>query len=755
MMRHFADDLDMALTRFHTGRLIALVLFAALVPARATQAAEWSLCTPSTVPPAPAAGLVSTTIEADSATLRHDGVSVAEGNAILMSPERRITAPRMEYESEASRFAAAGAVTVRTREMFLEGERLRVDLASDETVMHRSRFRHPDSHGRGEAERIESVPGTTVITGGSFTTCDPGSNAWRLEAKTLTLDRASRTGTARHARLKIREVPVLYMPWVSFPLGSERKTGLLMPSFATSGSRGTTVTQPLYLNLAPSYDATLRLRLMSRRGGALEGQFRYLTERGDGMVEAEGLPEDRVTGEARSLLSFRHRQRFTPRLRARVEYARASDIDYLRDLGAGIDAANTDYLRRSAELAYDAPAWRLETQVEGFQTLKKSPEQLDPYQLLPRLALTSRSPERVGRFNYGLRGEIAHFKHRSSHVAGGARVDLQPTLSFPFRRPAGYLLPRATLRFTGYDLDNSNRSVSVSASRTVPILSVGGGLFFDREFSFRERRLTHALEPRLYYLRVPYRDQDHLPLFDAGTLTFNHDHLFRENRFSGTDRIGDADRLTLALDNHLLDEGRDVLGVRLAHTRHFRDRRVRLCTTADPMLQDFRCPPGGEGIRPHSPRSVWAAALTARPHRSVTIAGELQHDGSESRSRPIALGLRYQPSSTGAASIDYRRVPVTTGSLKEVAETAREVTESVTLSAHRNLRRHLRIFGSMSHALEKDRVTRSNAGLEYDSCCWRLRILGQRYLRERDEYENSVLLQWELKGWTGSEFRLR
>ena len=752
-MYRLADEMDVAVIRPRSGCLAGLACALALVSAQASRAADWALCTPSALPPAPPAGLQSTTIEADSTTLREDGVSVAEGNVILRSPERRITSHRMDYDAAAARVEASGEVTVREREMFFEGPRLRANLETGETILDKAGFSHPESHGRGTAEQIENLSGTTVFTDGSFTTCDPGSNAWRLKAKSLELDRESRTGIAHHARLEVLGVPVLYTPWISFPLGSERKSGLLTPSFGSSTSTGTTATLPLYLNLAPSYDATLKPRLTSRRGAVLGGQVRYLIEHGMGTFEAEGLPEDRITGHGRSLLSFRHRHQLAPRIRSRVAYARASDVDYLRDLGTGLSVANTDYLRRFAEVTYDARTWWFEAQVEDVQILKAAPSPGDPYRVVPRLALEPRFPERNRRFNFDLRSELSRFEHHSEAVASGVRADLLPSVSFPVRSSFSYFVPRATLRYTGYSLDQAHENVADTASRAVPIFSVDSGLFFDRELAFRERRLTQTLEPRLYYVRAAHRDQDHLPLFDTGSLTSGYDHMFRDNRFSGTDRIGDANRLTLALDTRLLDGGREVFEARLGQMRHFDDRRVRFCTTSNPSLRTkYECP-AGDAAGEQSP-STWIAALKARPHRVFTIGGVVEHDDDDSRNHRLSLDLRYHPSPERIVNLGYRRFPSATTSEGKVQESIEEMTESMNLSVHRDFGRHLRALGSASYALDEDTFTDFYAGIEYDSCCWRVRILGQRYRTVRKGapgHENSVLLQWELKGFTGSE----
>ena len=421
----------------------------------------------------------SSTIEADSARLRKDGVSVVEGNVVLRTPDRTITAQRMDYDADAGLAEANGKVTVRERELYLEGSRLRANLESGETVLEDAKFFYADSRGRGAAKRIENSPSTTVLAAGTFTTCEPGSNAWQLEASSLELDRATGVGTARHARLDLFGVPILYTPVISFPLGSERKTGLLTPSIGTSDGAGASVTQALYLNLAPNYDATVRARLTSRRGEVLGGRFRYLTKRSSGSLDAEILPEDRTTGGSRSLVSFRHRHALAPGLNARVQYAKASDIDYLRDLGTGSAAVETDHLRRFAEVVYELPSLAIETRVEDFQSLRETDVARDPYRVAPMLAVRSRLAERNRRLNLGFEGEIARFEHRSDALASGSRVHLRPSVTLPMRSSSGYLVPRATLQYTSYGLDDAGPDVSKSPSRTVPSFSLDGGLHFE------------------------------------------------------------------------------------------------------------------------------------------------------------------------------------------------------------------------------------------------------------------------------------
>ena len=725
----------------------ALTSALALGPARA---GDWGLCAPSTLPPPPPKGLRESTLQADFASLREDGVSVAEGNVVLTTPERIITSQRMDYDPAAGRAEASGEVTVRTREAYFEGKRLRQHLEAGKVELEGATFTHPGPHVRGEAERIENERGVTLAAGGTFTTCDPGSSAWVVKASSVRLDHEARVGVARNARLSIFHIPVFYTPWISFPLGDARKSGFLVPVYETADNFGTSLTAPYYLNLAPNYDATLRPRLTSRRGPVLGGQFRYLTARGAGVFETEVVPEDRLTGDSRTLLSFGAWRRLAPRLESSVRYARVSDVDFLRDLGTGTAIATTDHLKRFAGITYDLAPMRFRAEVEDFQLLTDAPARGDPYRVAPRLAMDVRRPERNRRLNFEFRGEATRFIHRSNLVADGTRVDLRPSAFVPFRFPRGYLLPRAAWRLTAYDLGEAAEDASGSASRLVPSFSVDGGLYFDREAAIGGRRFTQTLEPRLFYVRVPFRAQDRLPNFDAGSFTFGYDHMFRENRFSGIDRVGDADRLTLALASRLLDGGREVFGARLGRMQHFQDRRVRLCTTVDPYRGAAGCDaPAGRDAGDRRP-STWVGEVEFRPGRAFTIGGAIEDGGDGSKRRAISLDLRYHPSSTRIVNLGYRRFPLRTTSARLVQESVDEVTESVGISAHRDLGRRVRILGSANYSIGEDKMTEVYGGLEYDSCCWAARVVMQRFLsRASPRPLRSFVLQLELKGLTG------
>ncbi len=695
--------------------LLLLPLLAALLPARPAAANDWSLCPAVPLPAPPPAELAAPSLEADSATVREDGVSVLEGGALVRLPGLEVRSERIEYHLEEGFAETAAPGTLRARDLYLEGERLRAHFDSGLMVAEEAEFFYPPAHGRGAAARIEYDGRTTALESASYTTCPPGSNVWRMKAASLELDDETGVGTARHARLEVHGVPVLYTPWISFPWKGQRRTGFLAPIYRTSRSLGDELSLPFYLNLAPNYDAVLQPHFTQNQGELLGARFRYLGARGRGNVRAEAQASDPDGGGTRGAFLLNHRQRLARGLNAGLTYRRASDADYFRDLGSRLGVGrNANHLRSVGTLDYRLARWSFGARVEHFQIIQREDDPVDrrPYREAPRLTAASRFPERNRRLNFGISGSFTRFEHDTRPERRGERIGLRPSVSFPIRAPRGFLVSRATLRHGSNHFENN------STSHTIPELSIDGGLAFDRTFELREgRRAVQSLEPRLFYLWVPYEEQDSVPLVDSGALTPGFDLLFRRQRYTGTDRVGDENRLALGVVNRLLVDGREVLEARLGGTRHFLERRIRLSE--------------GESAS----RSAWAADARVRPSPRVTLGGATAQEGGDSESRRTSLDLRYRPASGRVLNLGYHSVP--------------DVAEAVSLSFHRDLPKGLRIFGNASRDIAVDRITGIAAGLEYESCCWRLRAVVQRYDLNEDRYDESLFLQIGIKGLTG------
>ena len=441
-----------------------------------------------------------------------------------------------------------------------------------------------DSQARGSA-KTALVEGKEVshYEGITYTTCRPGNDDWRLEASKLTVDRRTGVGTVRHGTLRFGNLPVAYLPYGSFPIDGRRKSGFLVPSLGTSDGTGIEIETPYYFNLAPNYDATLTPRLLSKRGLMPGGQFRYLTETHRGELLAEILPNDRDSSpsdpDTRGAVSYQHQGRLAPRLNTDINLNYVSDDNYLEDFGNNLDIASTRQLERRGDLRYRGEDWSLLGRLQYYQTVDRNIANEDrPYSRLPQFLFLLDKPNQHFGLTYHLDTEYDYFDHSDSNQVVGHRFALEPGISLPLRRSYGHLIPKLFAQYRYYDLNNSEEGQGDSPSLTIPTFSLDSGLVFERQTDWFRNDSTQTLEPRLFYLLTPYKNQDDLPVFDTSLVGFNFNSLFRENRFTGRDRIGDANQLTAALTSRTLSEstGTELLRASLGQIYYFRDRDVQL-----------------------------------------------------------------------------------------------------------------------------------------------------------------------------------
>ena len=561
------------------------------------------------------------------------------------------------------------------------------------------------------------------MVNGSYTTCDVDDNSWSLTSPRIKLDRAKDVGEAYHAVLRIKRVPVFYAPYINFPLSDKRKSGFLAPSFGTSDESGTEIFLPYYWNIAPNYDATFTPRFIERRGVQFQNEFRYLSNYHNGIIEAEYLPSDSLFDDDRSLIRLRHNTNFSRQWRGDLLFAEVSDSEYLEDLGNSLAITSITHLERRADLSYDGNWGNFLTRVQDFQTVDDTIAASNrPYKRLPQLLYSSPRIQSWWNIDQQLRSEWVQFDRDDSVTA--ARLDIQPTLSRRFERSWGFFEPRVKLRHTQYQLDDQAAGIDDNLSRTVPISSLDGGLFFDKPFTLGKGAFVHTLEPRLFYLYVPFRDQDDIPLFDTGLNNFRFGQLFNDNRFSGGDRIGDANQLTLALTSRLINDlnGQELATLAIGQIRHFRDREVTLS--------------GGAADTDNT--SDFVAQLDINPTNSLTLTGEWQWDPDNEESVLSAASLKYRPAPDRGLNLSYR----SRGSALEQTD----------LSFFWPLSRRWRAVGRWNYSLEENQTLESFAGIEYEQCCWRLSFVRREFINDddatNDDTNTAFLIQLELKGLT-------
>jgi LPS-assembly protein len=589
-----------------------------------------------------------------------------------------------------------------------------------------------NAQGRAESVRVDRSRGQTRLEDATYSTCRRGREMWELRAHEINLNEATGRGTARNLVLAFRDTPVFYFPWLSFPITDERQSGFLFPRQGYTSETGFDLTVPYYWNIAPNYDMTIAPRLMTGRGVLLGAEFRYLNPNRQGKIDAEYIPDDRRYGGARGSFNITDRAAPLPDFYTDLRYEYVSDDRYIWDLSNNLNFLTPNYLERHLDARYFGDGWQALARVQSFQILNTSLFSLtgNPYQRLPQLRFAGAWPPGAGGLSYQLHGEMVNFQQ--SDAVTGLRLDLWPTVGWTLERPWGYVKPQAGFRYTGYQLDNTAPDASDAPARSTPVASLDSGLVFERPLQIDWLGVssgTQTLEPRLFYLYVPYRDQDDIPLFDSSQMDRDYDWLFRRNRFTGADRMGDANQLTAALTTRLIDgpSGRERLRASIGQIQYFEDRRVTLEPDAPPETWDT----SGlitQGLLNLSSR--WA------------VQGAVQLEPASSTIQRTAFDLRYYANFRQLVNVSYlldRYQPdLSLG----------DQIHSVDVSLLWPLAAQWRVLARWNQALNVDRNLETLAGLEYEDCCWAVRTVARQYRNtpQETDAQTAFYVELELKG---------
>ncbi|MEZ0469405.1 LPS-assembly protein LptD [Luteimonas salinilitoris] len=686
-----------------------------------------------------------TEIGGDALTGIYGEQSHLQGNATLKRGDQFLATDNLTYDAETGRYVADGSVRYQDSGMRIVADRLTGDQDADSHSIENVRYQLIERRGNGGADRAEMTGDQGALLGSTYSTCPPGQRWWELHAGRIDVDMEEGFGTARGATLRVGRMPVLYMPWFKFPIDDRRKTGLLYPAIGYSGRNGFDYRQPIYLNLAPHYDMTLQPRIMTRRGILLGTEFRYLTEAGRGTFDLEYLPSDDLTEDERQeeidreipeenrrkddrgMFRYVGRQNISRTWQARANLNWISDPRYIEDQSSSLTSGSSSTINSSAGIYGRGRYWDagLEARYRMLSDYTLRERNL-PHNPMPRLFASWEQP--FGQWIVaGMDADLTRFDHvDSTRRPGGSRVDFKPYVSFPLEGAAWYVRPTLAWRYTGYRLDDAlaeNIDASdpdTSPSRSLPITSVDAGLFFDRETLFRGDQYLHTLEPRLFYLNAPYRDQSNLPLFDTRDLTFSWGQLFRDNRFSGADRQTDANQLTVALTTRLIREsdGLEKLSASVGQIRYFDDSRVVLSSSRDPI---------------EAGKSSWVAESTYAVNDRWNLSAAYQWDPKVRRDDLVSLRTRYLIGDDGIANFSYRY--------------RRAQLEQVDFSFLYPINPTWSLVGRYYYSLRDSKVLEGIAGVQWDSCCLAVRLVGRHYVRNRiGETNNAIQLEVELKG---------
>ena len=670
-------------------------------------------------------------LEADHIESRENKNVVATGNVVLRQLGATIRADRLDYHDDDQLAIATGNVKLDRDGDTATGPRLQYHLDDETGEMDSPVFEFPKkperkSASRGQAERAELLTERrTKLIDAEYTSCPIPRDDWFLRVNQLTVDSARNVGDATHATVYFLGVPILYAPFLSFPLDNKRKSGFLAPTFGTSGQSGFEASLPYYWNIAENMDATFTPKILTKRGEQLGVEFRYLEPKSTGQVDTEYMPNDKIAGIDRYFFGWHHTQQLWTGWSASVNAQKVSDDNYFRDLTTKIALTSQTNLPRDAILAFNNETWSVSARVLGYQTLQDPAHDVPiPYNILPQIIANGARQNVMGGFDWQLSSELSNFQHPV--LATGDRFILYPSISYPMRASWGYVTPKFGVNYTSYHMDPNTQGF-VDATRTLPITSVDSGLFFERNTSFRNKAFLQTLEPRLFYLNVPFKDQTNLPNFTTAEADFNFHRLFTENRFVGGDRVGDANQITAALTSRLIesDTGLERLNAGLGQVYYFRPPRVTL-----------------DGPLTENKTSDIVGYFSSQLAKSFSVDASLQYTPELSRSEKFYFGTRYAPQPGSILNIAYRSARGTDNPADPSTSSIRQID----ISSQWPILSRVNALVRYNWSLQDHKLLEGLAGFEYNAGCWQVRAVAHRFITGAQTYSTSFQIQLELTG---------
>lgn len=643
----------------------------------------------------------------------------------------------------------------------------------------------------GTALRALRLPsGVLEVYDGTYSACPPEKAGWHIKAKRLTLNRDTGRGEAADAILYVDKLPILYVPYFNFPLDNRRKSGFLYPTVESSTQTGLSVATPYYFNLAPNYDLTFTPDLMGIRGVQLDGLFRYLTNNSRGKVHATFLPADREfssfqnetdseilgttelpsdlqtaelkrlrgASDNRYLFSLEDTRKYDPNWSSYLYLNRVSD-DYYFENFSGIPGQITqNQLLNEGDIYYNNAHWHFTGQMQGYQTLhpaNQSPVN-NQYQKLPELLLAGNYPFADNAAQFNLRTQYDDFVIHDNpgetiSDPEGQRFFLFPDINKMYNTAWGYFKPDFQLALREYALQNQPTGEANQITSVLPIVDLDGGLFFDKKTTLFSHQYTQTFEPRIFYLYVPYQNQNDIPLFDTTVTPFSFAQLFQTNRYAGYDRIGDTNQVSLAATTRFIDAltGDEKASLSLGQILYFEKRRVNLPNdTLDFVAQDNQVPPDNLV-------SPIAAALNYEVIQHWNALANLAYDPVQGAMNNTNLLLQYKRDNAHIVNIGYNFLR---GGDAFVPSNGEMIPES---SSKNNLNqtdfslvwplaKAWRFVGRWNYNISHNYPQTYFAGLQYDSCCWSARLIAGREFNYLDNnnapiFDNRVYFQIALK----------
>jgi len=783
----------------------ALAAFACVATASMVHAGDMCPAPPKhSAPPAVSPGPQDHLVHIDSDYFEADaaGRALASGHVKVRQDERTVSADSMTYDYNTGKLAVKGAVDFEDPKL-----RLKSDDGNYDTVggadFDEANFQILDRNGRGFARRMAVQPdGNVELEQVRYTTCPVGNEDWMLQASSLNLDTTNQEGAGRGVYLRFKNVPVFYTPYISFPMGDERKSGVLFPNFGHSTSAGYHLEVPYYFNLAPNYDLTLTPGIQSARGVQLAEEFRYLTANSHGIVDGTFLPDDKQEHGNRTYFHFNDVTDLAHGLRFDTDVTSVSDVNYFSDFAVGSEQTSVTFLERRAAVQYYDDVWRIKGELQNFQTIDSALYDYErPYSSVPRIDAEGLWPILGSDLEFAVNSEAVNFVRKNIDdvflanpgatppgalpTPTGVRIDVSPELRWSATGAGYFFEPAVGYHFTQYDLENAGQGLPSTPGRTMPFGRLDAGLVFERNAGSNGQR-TQTLEPRVVYSYVPYRNQNELPIFDTALPDLNMTELFRTNRFVGDDRISDANQVAMGLTTRLFDTvtGTQYLSATIGQIRYISVPRV---TIPEESLLLTTCPPTAAYYNLYNPNPLASPALsmtgvraqngaagpgqtylTCSGQPATTQTGQIYQQAEQYTASDIVTEVAMTAYKHVTVNLDYQWNPYTSHTDKEEIGVQYHPDPAKVFNLSYRFQTGIlkqydgsfvwpiagrwNTIGRWVYSLQDHETIEQVAGIEYKSCCYRIQIVQRRYLERASDsnvstgLSSSIALQLELTG---------
>ena len=694
---------------------------------------------------------------AENSELKRNEHAKLSGNVDLAKGDMLLRADHASYDKLNDTLTAEGNIELREKGVLIRGESANINIGAGTGSLDDAEYVMHKAHARGAADQIVRESETIVrMRNGSYTHCSPPSKAWLLKASDIKLDQESGVGSARHARLRVANVPIFYWPYMTFPISNQRRSGLLFPSFGTAkSSGGLDLSVPYYWNIAPNWDATFAARYIEARGTAGEVEARHLN-RFSNWVVAGSYIDDQEFEDKRWFYAINEAGVLPGRWSHGINYTQVSDKDYLTDLSGAtsLELKRSTNLEQSAIISHHGRIHTFTAQAVQYQVIDDFV--FPQYRRLPQLTLVLETDKTRLRPTWLLTAQGTEFDIDSSASAIGTRIYLEPGVSLPIMNSWGYVTPTVKIKSVNYALSDDHDlrpGVPVEddhPSTILPMASVDAGLYFDRATRWFGQRFTNTLEPRIYYLYNKYEDQTDQPLFDTGFITFDYNQLFRENRFTGYDRIPDANQLSIGLTTRLIQDssGTETLWASLGQIYYFEDRRVTLDQPGSTVDTSDTSQMAGElGYQWTRNLRSYITALYD-PSDNVFDQGGVSFRYQGNRGAVLNFAYRYREQEPSCRA---QLPPPQQGCLEKDGDILVNTINQTDIAAIVPVHRHWALMGRYNFDLSNNRTLGEVFGIEYNSCCWKARVAYQSGLNSAFETERGIYFQIEMKGLGGTD----